>query len=122
MAPRPIAGINLVPRTTNQLSSWWDWEGREPAHRPEGERREAEKDWTASNRTVRFTARQALHSLEREGIISSEVRKNLSSDGRCEFWWTLTPRGEEIAKRIDDELGETPAELFISADLKVGNF
>ena len=109
------------PRTTNQLSSWWDWEGREPARRPEDERREAEKDWTASNRTVRFTARQALHSLEREGIISSEVRKNLPSDGRCEFWWTLTPRGEEIAKYIDDELGETPAELFISADLKFGD-
>jgi len=109
------------PRTTNQLSSWWDWEGREPAHKPEDERREAEKDWTASNRTVRFTARQALHSLEREGIISSEVRKNLSYDGRCEFWWTLTPRGEEIANRIDDELGETPAELFILADLNFGD-
>ena len=26
------------PRTTNQLSSWWDWEGTEPAHRPEDER------------------------------------------------------------------------------------
>ncbi len=94
------------PRTTNQLSSWWDWEGTEPAHRPEDERREAEKDWTASNCTVRFTARQALHSLEREGLISSEVRKISPSDGRSEFWWTLTPRGEEIAKRIDDELGE----------------
>jgi DNA-binding MarR family transcriptional regulator len=94
------------PRTTNQLSSWWDWEGREPVHRSEDERREAEKDWTASNHTARFTARRALHSLEYEGLISSEVRKILPSDGRSEFWWTLTPRGEEIAKRIDDELGE----------------
>ena len=103
------------PRTTNQLSAWWDCEGAEPAHRSEDERREPEKVWTDFNSTVRFVARRALFSLEHEGLISNEARKMPRSDSRRELGWILTPRGEEIAKRIDDELGQTPTELLESA-------
>ena len=109
------------PRTTNQLSSWWDCEGREPAHRTEDERRAPEKARTDFNGAVYFAARQALYSLEREGLISNEARKISRSGGRRELGWILTPRGEEIAKRIDDELGQTPTELLKSANLDLGD-
>ncbi len=112
--------LSESPRTTNQLSSWWDCEGAEPAHRSEDERREPEKAWTDFNSTVRFTARQALYSLEHEGFISNEGRKMPRSDSRRELGWILTPRGEEIAKRTDDELGQTPTELLKSATLNFG--
>ena len=102
------------PRTTDQLASWWGYEGGRSGQGPESEPGDKEEIWAGFNCTAHASARQGLYELACEGLISSTTGELSSSGGRRENWWALTPRGLQVVGRIDDELGPNPAELLIA--------
>jgi hypothetical protein len=104
------------PRTTDQLAFWWDCAGKQSPQRPEDRCLECNGTGPGFNCAAHATARHALHQLAQEGLIGNKAGDLSSSHGRRQKWWALTPRGEQIAGRIDDELGQRPAELLMLQD------